>query len=49
MRSWMSATSALALVVMTANVRIHSPDDGSFQFSQMPAMPNGAPSFIAIA
>jgi hypothetical protein len=31
------------------NVRIQSPDDGSFQFSQMPAMPNGAPSFIAIA
>ena len=32
-----------------ANVRIHSPETGSFQFSRIPAMPNGAPSFIAIA
>jgi hypothetical protein len=34
---------------MMANVRIHSPEAGSFQFSQMPAMPNGAPPFMAIA
>jgi len=26
---------------MIANVRIHSPEPGSFQFSQMPPMPNG--------
>src|SRR5262249_57992857 len=47
MRSWISATSSFESVVMMANVRIHSPEAGSFQFSQMPAMPNGAPSFIA--
>jgi hypothetical protein len=26
-----------------APASIHSPEAGSFQFSQMPAMPNGAP------
>jgi hypothetical protein len=26
-----------------------SPEAGSFQFSQTPAMPNGAPSFMAMA
>ena len=40
---------SLALVVMIANVRIHSPEAGSFQFSQIPAMPNGPPSLMAIA
>src|SRR5947207_13064945 len=45
----MSATSSLASVVMIAKVLTHSPGDGSFQFSQIPAMPNGAPSFMAIA
>jgi hypothetical protein len=33
----MSATSSLASVVITANVLIHSPDAGAFQFSQMPS------------
>src|SRR6266699_6176003 len=45
----MSATSSLASVVIIAKVRIHLPEAGSFQFSQIPAMPNGAPSFMAIA
>src|ERR1700746_3910955 len=45
----MSATSSLASVVMIAKVRVHSPEVGSFQFSQIPAIPNGAPSFMAIA
>src|SRR5256885_6895192 len=45
----MSVTNSLASVVITANVLIQSPDPGSFQFSQSPAMPNGVPSFIAIA
>src|SRR6202040_3389980 len=45
----MSATSVLASVVMMTKVRIHSPVLGSFQFSQRPAIPNGEPSFIAIA
>ena len=31
-----SATSSLASVVMIAKVRTHSPDVGSFQFSQGP-------------
>jgi len=48
-RAWISATSSLASVVIIANVRIHSPDAGSFQFSQMPARRKGAPSFMAIA
>jgi len=39
----------LASVVMIAKVRIHSPEAGSFQFSQIPASPKGAPSFMAIA
>src|SRR3954471_18260562 len=34
---------------MIANVRIHSPEVGSFQFSQIPEIPNGEPSFMAIA
>ncbi len=46
MRSWMSATSSLASVVMMAN---DSPEAGSFQFSHTPARPNGAPSFMAMA
>src|SRR5438552_18095971 len=45
----MSAMSSLASVVMTAKVRVHSPEAESFQFSQIPAIPNGAPSFMAIA
>src|SRR6516225_7909605 len=49
MRSWMSATISLASVVITAKVLIHSPDAGSFQFSHSPAMPNGEPSFMAMA
>src|SRR5262249_47989742 len=49
MRSWISATSSFESVVMMANVRIHSPEAGSFQFSQMPAIPNGEQSFIAMA
>jgi hypothetical protein len=40
MRSWISATSSFESVVMMANVRIRSPEAGSFQFSQMPAIPN---------
>jgi hypothetical protein len=36
-------------LAVTAKVPIHSPEAGSFQFSQMHAMPNGVPSFIAIA
>src|SRR5437660_3762335 len=34
---------------MIAKVRIHSLEAGSFQFSHIPAIPNGAPSFMAIA
>jgi hypothetical protein len=34
--SWMSATSSLESVVLMANLRIHSPEAGSFQFSQIP-------------
>jgi hypothetical protein len=49
MRSWISATNSLASVVITAKVRIHSPEAGSFQFSQSPPMPNGRPSFMAMA
>src|SRR4051812_10806554 len=45
----MFATSSLASVVIIANVRIHSPEAGSFQFSQMPPTPKGRPSFMAIA
>jgi hypothetical protein len=32
-----------------ANVRIHSPELGPFQFSQMPAIPKGEPPFMAMA
>jgi hypothetical protein len=39
----------IGICVMMAKVRIHSPVLGSFQFSQRPAIPNGEPSFIAIA
>jgi hypothetical protein len=39
--SMSKVTSSLASVVMIANVRIQSPEAGSFQFSHMPAMPNG--------
>src|SRR5262245_4991804 len=49
MRLWMSASNALASAVITAKVRIHSLGAGSFQFSQRPPIPNGLPSFIAIA
>src|SRR5215203_3988684 len=45
----MSATISFAFVVRTANVLTHSPVLGSFQFSQMPASPNGGPSCIPIA
>src|ERR1700755_486033 len=45
----MSATSSLASVAVIAQVRVHSPEVVSFQFSHIPAMPNGAPSFMAIA
>jgi hypothetical protein len=34
---------------MIASVRIHSPEAGSFQFSQMPAIPNGLTSLMAMA
>jgi hypothetical protein len=43
-RSWISAISSFAFVVMIAKVRCHSPELGSFQFSQTPVRPNGAPS-----
>jgi hypothetical protein len=49
MRSWILAISSLASVVMIAKVRIHSPEFGSFQFSHSPPIPNGPPSFIAMA
>jgi hypothetical protein len=49
MRSWISTTSSLASVVMIAKVRIHSPEVGSFQFYHCPPMPNGLPSFMAMA
>jgi hypothetical protein len=45
----MLATNSFASLVMIANVLIHSPDAGSFQFTHMPPIPNGAPSFIAMA
>jgi hypothetical protein len=41
----MLATNSFASVVMIANVLIHSPDAGSFQFSHMPPIPKGATSF----
>ena len=50
LRLWMSATSSLnSVVMMSANVRIHSPEVCSFQLSQIPARPNGAPSVRSIA
>ena len=39
MRLWICATNSLASVVITTNVRIHSPEVGSFQFPQRPPMP----------
>ena len=38
-------TKSFPSVVIPANVLIHSPDAGSFQFSHRPAMPNGEPTF----
>jgi hypothetical protein len=34
---------------MIAKVRVHSPDVGSFQFSQSQPMANGLPFFMAMA
>jgi hypothetical protein len=34
---------------MIAKVRTHSPEVGSRQFSQIPPMPNGLASFMAMA
>jgi hypothetical protein len=42
MRSWISATSSLASVVMIVKIRIHSPEVGSCQFSHSPPMPKRA-------
>jgi hypothetical protein len=47
MRSWMSATSSLASVVITAKERIRSPEIGSFQFSQRPPIPKGLLGTVA--
>ena len=44
-RSWIWVTKSFPSVVIPANVLIHSPDAGSFQFSHRPAMPNGEPTF----
>ena len=41
--------SSLASVLMIANVRIHSPVVGSFQFSHRPPVPKWLPSFTAMA
>src|SRR6266404_9906965 len=43
----MSTTSSLASVVIIAKVRIHSPEAGSFQFSQMPARRARHPSSLS--
>ena len=43
------ATSSLGSPVIIVQVRSHSADSGSFQFSQSPAKVNGRPSFMAIA
>src|SRR5215475_13235728 len=43
------ATRSLGSPVIIVQVRSHSPDSGSFQFSQRPAKVNGRPSFMAIA
>jgi hypothetical protein len=48
-RGWICATSSLGSPVIIVQVRSHSPDSGSFQFSQSPAKVNGRPSFMAIA
>jgi hypothetical protein len=44
-----SATNSLASVVMITKVRTHSPEIGSCQFSHNPPIPNGLPSFMAMA
>src|SRR5205823_2856989 len=44
-RAARSRLKSLPSAVITANVLIHSPDAGSFQFSHRPAMPNGEPAF----
>jgi hypothetical protein len=43
-RGWICATSSLGSPVIIVQVRTHSPDSGSFQFSQRPAKVNGRPS-----
>src|SRR4030088_1082492 len=48
-RGWICATSSLGSPVIIVQVRSHSPDSGSFQFSQSPAKVNGRPSFMALA
>src|SRR5262247_1879345 len=45
----MPATSSLAVVVMMQNVRTISPLSGCRHPSQIPAMPNGLPDFMAMA
>jgi hypothetical protein len=40
-RGWICATSSLGSPVIIVQVRTHSPDSGSFQFSQSPAKGNG--------
>jgi hypothetical protein len=40
-RGWICATSSLGSPVIIVQVRTHSPDSGSFQFSQSPAKVNG--------
>jgi hypothetical protein len=42
------ANEFVASVVMIARVRIHSPDAGSFQILPDAAIPNGAPSLMAM-
>src|SRR5262245_3782746 len=48
-RSCMSLTSSLAVVVITAKVRTQASPPGFCQFSQMPASANGLPDFMAMA
>jgi hypothetical protein len=43
-RGWICATSSLGSPLIIVQVRTHSPDSGSFQFSQRPAKVNGRPS-----
>src|SRR5215831_5890298 len=44
-RGWICATSSLGSPVIIVQVRSHSPDSGSFQFSQSPAKVKGRLSF----